>query len=482
MKPENTVVTCEVLTYNAKEQLPKYLTVTIGGVKIPVEEFTIKKKTGDDYIGAGQHEFTLAGKGNVTGEVKVIYLISKAEGKVVWPTAGNVTHGMKLYTSELSGGSTELGTFSWANGNMVPAVGTAAHKMIFTPNDKDNYNWNEADLSTLVNVTVVSGVSGSDYDYTTSGGSWGEAEEADAGDVSEQLAASYLDAAGGSDVNELSIVFDVLNQPVDYEFMPILRDADGSMAYANELLVIAQVDEDGEVVTRNLRLTLAQIKRLCEDMGFESLIFRNGDADVVVSQNELLTGDIYKLAAYMFTTQEQEIELLDLDLDAMPAPAQLSAQELTTLWAEVRIDPVIITQTEAGGEIELDAWDVSVWLCSDYTEIDISALLPGLTVGVNVTGMFAQEDRAAFEAASTVSLIDLFDEKLLLESTLQYLPAKMPDSIPDEAEHFMVAMPLEEGESVWTDYISGMPLETYRNDALVSSYAGPGVYMYSKTE
>jgi subtilisin family serine protease len=52
---------------------------------------------------------------------------------LTWPAAQSVVYGAKLSGATLSGGSTELGAFAWANPDTVPPAGSAAYPVNFTP-------------------------------------------------------------------------------------------------------------------------------------------------------------------------------------------------------------------------------------------------------------------------------------------------------------------------------------------------------------
>lgn len=79
--------------------------------------------------------------------------------------ASSITEGQSLSASVLTGGSATnitgasvSGTFGFTTPGVIPAVGTAAHNVMFTPSDLDSYKT----FSTTVNVTVLA-IQGSIY-------------------------------------------------------------------------------------------------------------------------------------------------------------------------------------------------------------------------------------------------------------------------------------------------------------------------------
>ncbi len=62
---------------------------------------------------------------------------------ITFPTASNLTYGQKLSESVLTGGSTDYGTFTWVDGETIPAAGTPNYKVLFIPSDKTLKNYEE---------------------------------------------------------------------------------------------------------------------------------------------------------------------------------------------------------------------------------------------------------------------------------------------------------------------------------------------------
>ncbi len=73
--------------------------------------------------------------------------------EIVWPTANAVPYGQPLSEVTLVGGSTELGSFAFADGTLVPSVLTVYYKLIFTPTAETLNNY-EVIISTEKMITV----------------------------------------------------------------------------------------------------------------------------------------------------------------------------------------------------------------------------------------------------------------------------------------------------------------------------------------
>ena len=86
----------------------------------------------------------------VTGTVSVT--VSKATPTVsAWPTAGTLTYGQTLSSSNLAGGTASVaGSFTWTTPTTVPPVGSTAEGVTFTPNDAADYST----VTGTVTVTV----------------------------------------------------------------------------------------------------------------------------------------------------------------------------------------------------------------------------------------------------------------------------------------------------------------------------------------
>ena len=130
-----------------------------------------------DHTNAGTATVTVTGIGNYIGTAKKTFAISKAAApEISWPTASAITCGEKVSDSRLSGGSTQYGTFAWSDDvkDTTPAVGTSSYKVVFTPSEDTEKNYEtisatEQDVSLTVNAKSLTDaqvtVSGS-YTYT----------------------------------------------------------------------------------------------------------------------------------------------------------------------------------------------------------------------------------------------------------------------------------------------------------------------------
>ena len=79
----------------------------------------------------------------LAASAEVTVTVEKAEApEIVWPTAGSITYGQSLIESTLTDGSVQYGSFEWAE-DVSPDAGTASYKVIFTPSDTENYNWDQ---------------------------------------------------------------------------------------------------------------------------------------------------------------------------------------------------------------------------------------------------------------------------------------------------------------------------------------------------
>ena len=130
-----------------------------------------------NHTNAGTATVTVTGIGNYIGTAKKTFVISKAAApEISWPTASAITCGEKVSDSRLSGGSTQYGTFAWSDDvkDTTPTVGTYSYKVVFSPSEDTEKNYEpisttEQDVSLTVNAKSLTGaqvtVSGS-YTYT----------------------------------------------------------------------------------------------------------------------------------------------------------------------------------------------------------------------------------------------------------------------------------------------------------------------------
>ncbi|MBE5722092.1 MAG: hypothetical protein EGR31_01490 [Clostridium sp.] len=130
-----------------------------------------------NHTNAGTATVTVTGIGNYIGTAKKTFVISKAAApEISWPTASAITCGEKVSDSRLSGGSTQYGTFAWSDTvkDTIPTVGNSSYKVVFTPSEDTEKNYEtisttEQEISLTVNAKSLTGanvtVSGS-YTYT----------------------------------------------------------------------------------------------------------------------------------------------------------------------------------------------------------------------------------------------------------------------------------------------------------------------------
>jgi subtilisin family serine protease len=129
-------------SYNASS-LPSGLSVNtstgvISGSPISAGTFT-SSISASNSAGTGSASLTIA-------IVKFTPTITAA------PSASAITFGQSLASSTLSGGSASVtGNFSWTTTSAVPAAGTSAQNVTFTPSDTANYNTATTSVSVTVN-------------------------------------------------------------------------------------------------------------------------------------------------------------------------------------------------------------------------------------------------------------------------------------------------------------------------------------------
>lgn len=276
----------------------------------------------------------------------------------------------------------------------------------------------------------------------------------------------YDDFLGtGSGLGQLSIVFDGEYQSQDYQLLNVKPDSE---TQKNTVLVRAYPDENGEAARRSLILSAAQLVRLAQKQQTQRLMFENGEAVVMADLVDLLGGNVQKLIGLMVRSNEAiSAETLNRDWSKVQT-VTLTAAELATIKAEIRIIPV----EQADGSM---AYDVSVWLRRGNRELDISAMLPSLRVGLSVDDDSTTQCAVGYQAENTEGFLPL-------NSTLVLIPEKLPENQPDEAAKFIVTMPDEDGDSPVTVYDADAPLEQERHSAVMAGYAGQGCYQRMDVE
>ena len=170
----NVVVEGKSFTYTGSPITPA-VSVTLKNTQlVEGRDYTLAYT---DHTNAGTATVTVTGIGNYIGTAKKTFAISKAAApEISWPTASAITCGEKVSDSRLSGGSTQYGTFAWSDDvkDTTPAVGTSSYKVVFTPSEDTEKNYEtisatEQDVSLTVNAKSLTDaqvtVSGS-YTYT----------------------------------------------------------------------------------------------------------------------------------------------------------------------------------------------------------------------------------------------------------------------------------------------------------------------------
>lgn len=284
---------------------------------------------------------------------------------------------------------------------------------------------------------------------------------------------------GISALGALHIVFDGEYAPADYELLDIEKQA----AKANEVLklvieneklgnsalVCAMPDENGNVDRRSLILSADQLVKLAQDQETEHIVFENGDAMAEMDMADLLGGDLPKLMK-LIAGGEEEItpEVLVRDWSEIEE-AELTAEELGKINVETRIVPV----AQEDGSI---AYEVSVHLRWDESDLDVSSMVPSFTVCINVDALVNEENFETFAQHYGLVYVDAeTGESVQLESELLLIPDELPDHQDDTAQCFTVKMGEDEGAPE-VGYHPVINLYPYRHYVLAANYAGPGRY------
>jgi hypothetical protein len=99
-------------------------------------------------------KFDQTGNVNFAAAPQIIQTVAAGKSTptiTAWPAATSITYGQSLASSTLTGGVASVGgTFAFSNPTLIPAAGTSAQSVTFTPSDTTNY---DAVIGS-VNVTV----------------------------------------------------------------------------------------------------------------------------------------------------------------------------------------------------------------------------------------------------------------------------------------------------------------------------------------
>ena len=130
-------------------------------------------------------------------------------------------------------------------------------------------------------------------------------------------------------------------------------------------------------------------------------------------------------------------------------------------------------ETEDGGI----AYEVSVWLRLDGKELDISGMIPSLTVAIAVDDLVNEENFETFTLHYGVAYLNPeTGESEYLPGTLLLMPNELPEQQNDTAERFIVTVSCEENAHPVTAYNANALLVPYRHYALAADYVGQGMY------
>ena len=290
--------------------------------------------------------------------------------------------------------------------------------------------------------------------------------------VDDILHDDYLGTGDG--LGQLHIVFDSEYEPEDYELLDVFIDDE---LQGNSVLVCAFPDEEGKVAQRSLILSADQLVKLTQNQETEHVIFENGSAIVEMDMVDLLGGDMQKLMALILSGEEEITpETLERDWNLVE-PVVIPAIQLRKIDVETRIVPV---EQEDG----MICYEVSVWLRWDDKELEVSDMIPSLTVALAVDDLVTEENFETFTTLCTIAYQahdkDETDDEIpdvtLLPSVLLLMPDELPEHQDDTAKHFIVTVPDEEGEHPVTAYDANAHLVPYRHYVLAADYAGKGVY------
>lgn len=278
----------------------------------------------------------------------------------------------------------------------------------------------------------------------------------------------------GAGLGQLHIVFDSEYEPEDYELLDVFIDDE---LQGNSVLVCAFPDEEGKVAQRSLILSADQLVKLTQNQETEHVIFENGSTIVEMDMVDLLGGDMQKLMALILSGEEEITpETLERDWNLVE-PVVIPAIQLRKIDVETRIVPV---EQEDG----MICYEVSVWLRWDDKELEVSDMIPSLTVALAVDDLVTEENFETFTTLCTIAYQahdkDETDDEIpdvtLLPSVLLLMPDELPEHQDDTAKHFIVTVPDEEGEHPVTAYDANAHLVPYRHYVLAADYAGEGVY------
>ena len=270
----------------------------------------------------------------------------------------------------------------------------------------------------------------------------------------------YLGTGGGLD--ELGIVRNATGQLAEYELLSVLQAEDRTSL--NTLLVIAQPDADGAYGQRSLELSGLQLAQLWQRNQISWLELRNGEADMWLSIEELLSGDAAKLIDWALTDPAAASPEA---LDELP-DATLTVEQLQQVRIEMRIEP-----GEQGGY----RFDVYLWAAD--RRLSLAELLPSLKVGLNAGAQGDEAERAEYVDAHALCTVGAAEAVDYLESMLMETAAQYAGDMDGTCEWFQASL---DGDDISVQYDPEKPLAGYLRWALCADWAGEFEYRMAELD
>ncbi len=280
------------------------------------------------------------------------------------------------------------------------------------------------------------------------------------------LYAEYLGTGEGWE--QLGIVWNGESTAADYDLL----------VAGNTVIICTQGDtiemSDGEqeiAADRSLILSGAQLARLLNEKEKKQLVFEMDSVMLVLDIEDLLGGSLSKLMTLALSGEEEITEeTLKLDFDAMEETV-LTEEQLTAVEIEIRLKPVVSVDGRNG-------YDISVWMLWDKQELEVSQLIPSLSVALEADGLFEEEEKTEFAMNHAVEWTDNSGTVTMRASALVSMPGALIGMSEDTADRFTVLM-AEDTEIPTTEFVEADTLEKHQHTVLMASYAGPGVYRIS---
>ena len=278
----------------------------------------------------------------------------------------------------------------------------------------------------------------------------------------------YDDYLGtGSYPGDLAIVYDAAGQPADHDLLAVTP----TVGTAGELLLIqAKTEQDSEPKQYSLILSMAQLTRLNLEQAQPTLLFENGSLSALIDMEELLTGNVAKLAMLLLSGNTlPEGEMTEEQLGLFPN-IPLTAQQLLSVKTEVRITPVALADEERG-------YRVSVWMEGNGQTVEVSSWIPSLTICLNVPAAIQEADLEEYVQAHTVIYTDATGAEQTLPGKLLHLPEDLPQKATEQADTTCDSFKVSFAEETpMTLHETDTQNETYHRTVLSVPYMGAGIY------